>query len=152
MWRQGNQIGSHAKKILHLSQIMSFRCDMWWFVTCSIFQNQGTSLSCLADAVRRFGLSCLVLFCLVWPKINDHHTCLWIIATLIEIGLRNALGDFYIWTKSEMDIHMHWKIMICRKLPNTKQDGARPSMARQDEEGAPGFKKYFNHKFSSVLS
>ena len=36
----------------------------------------GTSiLSCLADAKRRIALLCLVLRCLVCPKINHFHTC-----------------------------------------------------------------------------
>ena len=43
------------------------------------------------------------------PEISHCHTCLWLSATLIAIGLH------YICAKQEIDIHIYWKIMICWK-------------------------------------
>ena len=60
-----------------------------------IFQNQETPfLSCLADAMRRFALSFVVLFYLVWPKMNYSYTCLSPLATLFLIDVNTVVEKY----------------------------------------------------------
>ena len=117
--------------------IFSLCCNDWPNgLTYSIFQNQGTPfLSCLGDATRRLAFSCFVLLCLVWPNINHSHACLWLLATLVLIGLDSVFKEYHTCAKFEMDMQIHWTFMILWKLPKTqtRQDEARPGKTRQDD-------------------
>ena len=126
-WHLIESLKNH-KCSYHTLSWISFKNFVWWntnniwmllyyMLKCSICQNQGIPfLSSLADATRRIALSCIVFLWLVWPKINHSHTCLWLLTTLIVIGLRIASGKYYIWAKCERGIHIYWKIMKRRKL------------------------------------
>ena len=103
-----------------------------------------TLLSCLDDARRRIILSRLAL--LVWPKMKHSLKCLWLLSSLVLNSLHNVLEKYIIYAKCEMDIHIHWKIIIVWKLPKTqtRQDQTKPGKTsekrrRPDKEGSCGF-------------
>ena len=92
----------------------------------NIFQIQGTSFfSCLADTTR-LALSCLTLLSYGWPKLNHSHACLWLLATLVVVGLHNVLAECYKCGKSELDILIEtlWYVEFIKKN-GSKQDPAR---------------------------
>ena len=102
-----------------------------------------------------FALSCPILLFLVWPKTNQSHTCLWLLATLV-IGLHNVPDEYYICAKWKMDIYIYW-IIICWKLTKTqtkrdqaRQDGASPrQVAPGSESSVCGQKLPFKYSKNS---
>ena len=55
----------------------------------------------------RNAMPCLVLLCLVWPKIYHSHACLWLLAALVLLDFHNVFEVYYICGECEMDIHIY---------------------------------------------
>ena len=128
----------------------------WPWDNTVIFKTSGASfLSCLADAMQHHILSCLVLLCLVWSKINYSRTWLGLLAAMVVIGFNNVPKEYWTCTKCDIDIRIYWAIMIWWKLPKPRQSKIRQDQARQDktrrhpDEVSPGLEKYSRWRWIS---
>ena len=131
--------------------------DIACWLEIQYFSNQGTPLlSCLADATGCLALPCLVLICLLWPNINQSHTCLWQLAILVVIDFHIVLQENYICAKFRLDIHIHWikyvMLGIVKKTDKARRDKTRQERTRYPDKMFIGFETYcISGRFNIII-
>ena len=87
----------------------------------------------------RLILSCLVLSCLVWSKINHSWSCFWLCAIFVVIGLHSVIEEFsiciYVQSLKWTFIFVRGRVLLkIAKYPDdVKKDKNRQDMARRDD-------------------